>query len=86
MTKETESSTGSVVGAVATGVAMAVCCGAGILASVGGLGIIASFLVSPWALVPAFAVLAGIVYWRRQRARACRPNIGRRSTASSARR
>ena len=86
LAKQSESSTGSAVGFVAVGVTMAVCCGAGILASIGGLGIIASFLISPWALLPASAAVAGIVYWQRQRRRAHGPRTARKTAPSSAKR
>lgn len=69
MAQRPESSAGTVFGAIAVSFAMAVCCGGALLVSIGGFGVIAAFLFSPWALLPIFGLGTGLVYWRRRGAR-----------------
>ncbi len=52
------------VAGVAGAVALALCCGGGLIAAGLGLGALAAFLVNPWFLFAVVATTAGIIYWR----------------------
>ncbi|MCL1588751.1 MAG: hypothetical protein M3092_10040 [Actinomycetia bacterium] len=63
---------GTFAAGVSGAVALALCCGGGLLAAGLGLGALAAFLVNPWFLFPVVLITAGTVYWRMSRtAMAC---------------
>lgn len=56
-----------------TGVAafLGLCCGAGTVVGVAGLGGLLALATTPWVLVPTAIAVGGLVVWYRHR-RACR--------------
>lgn len=59
---------GTVAAGASGAVALALCCGGGLIAGALGLGALAALLVNPWFLFPVVLITAGAVYWRTNRA------------------
>jgi hypothetical protein len=67
---------------IAGSIALAFCCGGGILAAMFGLSALAAFFVNPWFLIPVVLVSGGVVYWRANRRHAaCEVPSDRRITS-----
>ena len=58
---------GTLAAGVSGAVALALCCGGGLIAAALGLGALAALLVNPWFLFPVALITAGAVYWRTNR-------------------
>ena len=58
---------GTLAAGVTGAVALALCCGGGLIAAALGLGALAALLVNPWFLFPVVLLAAGAVYWRADR-------------------
>ena len=56
---------------VAGAIALAFCCGGGLVAAGLGPGALAALLVNPWFLLPLVLITIGFVFWRANRTAAC---------------